>query len=133
MARRLHLNYAETYAILSAYGVKLGHQYSDNFGGDQEDSYSWTYLGYETNLPLDTTLSLHYGQVDYKDNVLVSNSGNTRSRYNEWEAKVSKELLKLSWSLAYVDTDISDSECANFLGFDDVCEATVVASVGKSF
>jgi len=71
--------------------------------------------------------------VDYKDDVLISSSGKTRSRYNEWEAKISKELLNLNWSLAYIDTDISDSECANFLGFDDVCDATIVASIGKSF
>lgn len=32
-----------------------------------------------------------------------------------------------------VDTNISDSECANYLGFDDICDATVVASVSKSF
>ncbi len=124
-------NYAETYAILSAYGVQLGHQYSSDFGGDQ--SYSWTYLGYETSLPMDVGLSLRYGQVDYKDEVLISNSGNTNSRYNEWEAKISKELLGLNWGLAYVDTNISDSECANYLGFDDICDATVVASVSKSF
>lgn len=127
------LNYAETYAIFSAYGVQLGHQYSDNFGANQEDSYSWTYLGYETSLPLETTLSLRYGLVDYKDEVLISSSGNTSSRYHEWEAKVSKELVGLNWGLSYVDTNISDSECASYLGFDDVCEATVVASVGKSF
>jgi len=47
--------------------------------------------------------------------------------------RVSKELVGLNWGLSYVDTDISDSECASYLGFDDVCEATVVASVGKSF
>lgn len=71
--------------------------------------------------------------MDYKDEVLISNSGNTNSRYNEWEAKISKELLGLNWGLAYVDTNISDSECANYLGFDDICDATVVASVSKSF
>ncbi|MCU9105310.1 TorF family putative porin [Pseudomonas aeruginosa] len=103
------LNYSEVYAIFSAYGVKLGHQYSDNFGTGQEDSYSWTYLGYETSLPMDSSLSLRYGQVDYKDDVLVSSSGKARSRYNEWEARISKELLNLKWSLAYIDTDrVSD-------------------------
>ncbi|HEJ2038104.1 TPA: hypothetical protein SLV77_006250 [Pseudomonas aeruginosa] len=58
---------------------------------------------------MDSSLSLRYGQVDYKDDVLVSSSGKARSRYNEWEARISKELLNLKWSLAYIDTDrVSD-------------------------
>ncbi|KRW58833.1 TorF family putative porin [Pseudomonas sp. TTU2014-080ASC] len=124
------LNFAEVYAILNAYGVMFGHQYSDDFA---ENAYSWTYIGYETSLPMDTTLSMRYGMVDYKDDVLVSNSGSAESRYNEWEVKVSKDILGFNWGLAYVDTNTSDSECANYLGFDDVCDATVVASVSKSF
>lgn len=71
--------------------------------------------------------------MDYKDDVLVSSSGKARSRYNEWDARISKELLNVKWSLAYIDTDISDSECTSFLGFDDVCDATIVASIGKVF
>lgn len=127
------LNFSETYAILNAYGFLVGHQYSSNFGADQKDAYTWTYLGYETALPFEALISMRYGQVDYKDDVLVSNSGKTRSRYNEWETKISKEMVGLNWGLAYVDTDMSDSECVNYLGFDDICDATVVASVSKSF
>lgn len=126
-----HLNFAETYAILSAYGTHFGYQYSSDFAGNQ--AYSWTYLGYETSVPSGVVLSLHYGQVDYKDDVLASNSGNTRSRYHEWEAKISKEVFGLNWGLAYVGTDISDAECVSYLGFDDVCEGSLVASIGKSF
>ena len=125
------LNYAESYAILSAYGVQLGHQYASDYAGDQ--AYSWSYLGYETSLPADIGLALRYGLVDYKDEVLVSSSGNTRSTYNEWEVKLTKDLLGATWGIAYVDTDMSKAECDNFLGYDDLCEATAVASVSKSF
>ncbi len=125
------LNYAESYAILSAYGVQLGHQYASDYAGDQ--AYSWSYLGYETSLPADIGLALRYGLVDYKDEVLVSSSGNTRSTYNEWEVKLTKDLLGATWGIAYVDTDMSKAECDNFLGYDDLCDATAVASVSKSF
>lgn len=129
--REAQFNYSETYAILSAYGFKLATQYSDNFAGDQ--SYSWNWVGYETKLPYDVGLSLHYGVVDYKDDVLISSSGDSRQSYDEWIAKVSKDLVGLTWSLSYVDTDISQAECASYLGYDDLCSATLVAGVKKAF
>src|SRR5690606_5603309 len=76
-----------------------------------------------SQLPYDVLLSTRYGQVDYKDPWLVGSSGKSREAYREWEAKVSKEMLRLTWSLAYADTDISRRECMNLNGFDDVCSA----------
>lgn len=129
--RSSQLNYNETYAVLSAYGFKAATQYADNYEGDQ--SYMWNWVGYETKLPYDIDVSLHYGVVDYKDDVLVSNSGKTRQRYDEWVAKVSKDFIGATWSLSYVDTDISKAECSNLMGYDDLCSATLVAGVKKSF
>ncbi|MCY1436994.1 hypothetical protein D9M71_531390 [compost metagenome] len=63
----------------------------------------------------------------------ISASGGARDSYNEWEVKLSKNLLSLDWSLSYIDTDLSEAECANYLGFDDLCSATLVAGVSKSF
>lgn len=129
--REGQLNYGESYAILSAYGFKLATQYADDFGGDQ--SYNWNWVGYETQLPYEVNLSLHYGIVDYKDDVLISSSGNTRQSYDEWVVKASKDFAGLTWSLSYVDTDISQDECASYLGYDDICSATLVAGVKKAF
>lgn len=125
------LNYGETYAILNAYGWKFGTQYSDNFASDQV--YVWNWLSYDTELPGEVGLTLHFGNVDYKDDLLVSESGNTSQRYNEWSVKMSKKIFSLDWSLSYVDTDISKSECNSLLGYDDVCSATLVAGVKKTF
>lgn len=130
-AREGQLNYSETYAILSAYGFKLGTQYADNFAGDQ--AYSWNWVGYETKLPYDINLSLHYGIVDYKDDVLISSNGDSRQSYEEWTAKVSKDFVGLTWSLSYVDSDISQAECASYLGYDDLCSSTLVAGLKKAF
>lgn len=124
-------NFGETYGILSAYGAKLGVQYANDYAGDQ--SYLWSYLGYAYALPGDIGLNLHYGQVDYKDPVLLASNGGSRSHYNEWEVKLDRNLAGLDWSLSYVDTDMSDAECLNYLGYDDVCSATLVLGVSKDF
>ncbi|MCY1274682.1 hypothetical protein D9M68_186770 [compost metagenome] len=125
------LNYSEYFAELKAYGAKVGGYYSDDLYGDQSMLYS--YLGYGASLPAEVGLELRYGRVDYKDPVWISASGGARDSYNEWEVKLSKNLLSLDWSLSYVDTDLSEAECANYLGFDDLCSATLVAGVSKSF
>lgn len=127
-------NSSEVYAMLSAYGFTLAGQYSDDVPAlGSKHSYLYSWLGYKTQLPYDVLLSTRYGQVDYKDPWLVGSSGKSREAYREWEAKVSKEMLRLTWSLAYADTDISRRECMNLNGFDDVCSATAVVGVSKSF
>lgn len=127
-------NSSEVYLMLSAYGFTLAGQYSDDVpsGGDKH-SYLYSWLSYKTKLPYDTLLTTRLGQVDYKNEWLVSNSGKAREAYREWEVKVSKDLFNLSWSLAYADTDLSRAECMNLNGFDDVCSATAVVGVSKSF
>lgn len=129
--RQSDLNYSEYYAQLSAYGLSLGGYYSDDIAGDQSMLYS--YLGYALSLPYELALDLRYGHADYKDPLWVSAAGHTRDSYDEWEVKLSKSLFDLTWSVSYIDTDLSASECFNYMGFDDVCSATVVAAVSKTF
>ncbi len=129
--RQGDFNYGEYHAELSAYGAFLGGNYADDLGGAQ--SYLYSYLGYRTDLPQEIGLELRYGRVDYKDPLFFSNSGNTRSAYHEWEAKLSRTLFELDWSLSYVDTNLSQTECASYLGFDDICSATLVVGVSKTF
>jgi uncharacterized protein (TIGR02001 family) len=120
--------------MLSAYGFTLAAQYSDDVPAlGSKNSYLYSWLGYKTKLPYDVALSARYGQVDYKDPWLVSGSGSSRDAYHEWEVKVAKELVGLNWAVAYVDTDISQNECMNLVGFDDTCSATAIFSVSKSF
>ncbi|MNF77350.1 putative bacterial protein [compost metagenome] len=126
-----NLNYGETYAVLNAYGFKLGTQYSDDFAGSQ--AYMWNWISYDMVLPADVGLGLHFGNVDYKDDLLISRSGETRQNYNEWSVKLSKNVLTLDWSVSYVDTDINESECSSLLGYDDVCSPTLVFGVKKTF
>lgn len=73
--------------------------------------------------------------MDYKDSAWLGTSFELerRDHYGEWEAKLTHSQFDLDWSLSYVDTDLSKSECAYYNGFDDVCSATVVVGVSKTF
>ncbi|BAN47599.1 TorF family putative porin [Metapseudomonas resinovorans] len=133
--RESQFNMSEAYALLNAYGFKLGAYYSNDastlFGEDQDSLYS--YVGYETRLPLEVGLELRYGRMDFKDPMFWSHSGESTDDYREWEAKLTRDFVGVTWGLSYVDTNLSESECASNYGFTDVCTATWVASVSKSF
>ncbi|TPG66204.1 TorF family putative porin [Pseudomonas arsenicoxydans] len=127
-------NQSEVYGILSVYGVKLGAYYSDDAPGvDSKQNSLYTYVGYETQLPYDTGLKLRYGNMDFKDPHLYSSSGRAEDSYREWEVKLTHELAGVMLGLSYIDTDLSKSQCTSNWGYDDLCSATVVASVSKSF
>ena len=127
-------NQSEVYGILSVYGVKLGAYYSDDAPGiDSEQNSLYSYVGYETALPYDVGLKLRYGLMDFKDPYLYSSSGEAEDSYHEWEVKLTHELAGVMLGLSYIDTDLSKSQCTSNWGFDDVCSATVVASISKSF
>ncbi|MGE8153290.1 TorF family putative porin [Pseudomonas vancouverensis] len=128
-------NMSEVYAILDLYGVKLGAYYSNDtpnvFGEDQDTLY--TYVGYNLALPAEVGLELRFGRNDVKDPAFWSSNGDHREAYYEWEAKLTKAFVGVTWGLSYVDTDLSKSECGGWYGYDDLCSATVVASATKTF
>ncbi|MDD0844220.1 TorF family putative porin [Pseudomonas sp. Gutcm_11s] len=128
-------NQSEAYAILNAYGFKAAAYYSRDLGNfigeDQDTLYTW--VGYETQLPLEIGLDLRYGRMDLKDPLFWSNSGQSRDSYREWEVKLTRDFFDVTWGLSYVDTDLSEAECFSNYGFTDACTATVVASVSKTF
>lgn len=128
-------NQTETYAIIKAYGFSFGNYYSDDLksyiGKDQDTLYS--YLSYSREIVDQVGLEVRYGRFDFKDDVFFSNSGKARSDYHEWEAKLTRNAFGVDWGLSYIDTDLSESECASYYGYTDICTATVVVSVGRTF
>ncbi|WP_442107432.1 TorF family putative porin [Pseudomonas sp. NUPR-001] len=128
-------NLSEVYAVLDLYGVQLGALYSNDtpnvFGQDQDTLY--TYLGYSFALPGEVGLALRAGRNDVKDPAYWSASGDDRQAYYEWEVKLTREFVGVTWGLSYIDTDLSKSECLSWYGYDDLCSATVVASASKTF
>ncbi|KNH17212.1 lipoprotein [Pseudomonas syringae] len=128
-------NMSEVYAILDVYGVKLGANYSNdtpNFFGEDQDTL-YTYLSYTIELPAEIGLDLRVGRNDVKDPAFWSANGESRDAYTEWEAKLTRDFVGVTWGLSYIDTDLSKSECASWYGYDDLCNATVVASASKAF
>lgn len=128
-------NLSEVYAILDLYGVKLGANYSNDtpnvFGEDQDTLY--TYLSYQFALPAELGLNVRVGRSDVKDPAYWTTNGDSREAYYEWEARLSRDFVGVTWGLSYIDTDLSNSECAGWYGYDDLCTATVVASASKTF
>lgn len=128
-------NLSEVYAILDVYGVKLGAYYSNDtpnvFGEDQDTLY--TYLSYKIALPAELGLDLRVGRGDVKDPAYWSTNGDNRESYYEWEARLSRDFVGVTWGLSYIDTDLSKNECAGWYGYGDLCTATVVASATKTF
>ena len=128
-------NLSEVYAILDVYGVKLGAYYSNDtpnvFGEDQDTLY--TYLSYKLALPAELGLDLRVGRGDVKDPAYWSTNGDNRESYYEWEARLSRDFVGVTWGVSYIDTDLSKSECAGWYGYGDLCTATVVASATKTF
>ena len=128
-------NLSEVYAILDVHGVKLGAYYSNdtpNFFGEDQDTL-YTYLSYKLALPAELGLDLRVGRGDVKDPAYWSTSGDSRESYYEWEAKLTRDFVGVTWGLSYIDTDLSKSECAGWYGYGDLCTATVVASASKTF
>ena len=127
-------NQSEVYGIIGAYGVKLAAYYSSDAPGlDSQQSSLYSYVSYETQLPFDSGLKLRYGNMDFKDPHLYSASGDGEESYREWEVKLTHNLAGVLLGLSYIDTDLSQTQCLSNWGFKDVCTATVVASVSKSF
>ncbi|MBF7731586.1 TorF family putative porin [Pseudomonas sp. N040] len=129
-------NMNDVQSVLDVYGVLLSGKYSSNLHdpqlNEEEDFSSW-FVGYQTMLPLEIGLRATYETVDYKDDVFWSTDGSSRADYNDWEVKLSKNLWNLDWSVSYIDTDLSDTECESFMGYRDVCGSTVVAGVSTTF
>lgn len=123
-------NGSDFYATLDAYGFFVSGKHSV----DNEQTTTSRSLGYHTELPLEIGLELRYENVDYKDEVFW-NADWTKGEenYNNWEVKLSREMFGATWGLSYIDTDLSDAQCASFSGYDDLCSAGVVASLSKAF
>lgn len=125
------LNQTSIYGVVKYNGFELTYQYTDDRDGDQSSSYAT--VGYTYRVNDSTRLKARYGLIDAKDDVFYSASGETRSRYHEWEAGAEKDLWGVTWKASYVDTDLSRTECYNFQGYENLCSGNVVVSVSKHF
>jgi len=129
------LNFSEYYASVGVIGITFGVNYSDDSSteSDQNDSTTYMYLSYETELPGGVGLSATYGQYDYKDDVFTNDSGSTSSKYDNYLIGANYTAVGVDWGLTYTDTNLSGSECEDFAGKDDFCDGIFSLSASKSF
>lgn len=84
-----------------------------------------TYLegGVSVELPADFTLGGRVGYFDLDEG----------EDYADFQVSLSRTLGE-HWEvdLSYTDTDMSDSECEDFSGYDDLCDGRVVFSITAS-
>ncbi|AYC33652.1 hypothetical protein D3880_15375 [Pseudomonas cavernae] len=146
--RESDFNQSDVQALLDVYGVLLGAKFANNVMGPEiwdeeeenlihpagkDEDLSSFLIGYRTLLPAEVGFEARYEYVDYKDDVFFSNDGSSRPDYRNWEIKLNRDLIGVTWGLSYIDTDLSKTECQSFTGFDDLCGPTVVASASKTF
>lgn len=137
------LNFSETHAHVSAYGVTLGADYSNDtpiYGvatGTVDDGSALHYYGsYSYSLPESAgalegvSIGTTVGVYDFKDAGWV---GGTDDQYTYYNIAVNKTFWDINFGLAYTDSNIDDNNCVVFVGGDDYCGGAVVVSAVKTF
>lgn len=129
------LNLSETYAVLKAYGAKAGVYYTSDGGSNDDQSYMYSYIGYENHdlLPYGIGLDTHIGQYDYKDPSFFNENGKAKNKYTEWEIGFKKNFKYVDAAMSYVDTDLSKTECESFTGDKESCSARLVFGLSTTF
>lgn len=97
--------------------------YSPDFYAESGDSFYYNLSG-DVPLAAGFSLGAHAGYQNIEDNAAFGTPS-----YTDWSLSINKSLAGLDFSLAYVDTELSDREC---FGGSGLCDATAVLSVAKS-
>lgn len=124
------LNFGETHAHVSAFGLTVGADYSSDTPVANSDSALHYYATYAYTLPAEVGLTATVGEYDYKDAGWV---GGTDYKYSYYNIGFNKTFWDINFGIAYTDSNVDDSNCVIFMGGDDYCGGAVVASAVKTF
>lgn len=125
-----HFDTNEAVGIVNYHQFRYGILYDFDVRDTPNAKYQW--IGYTVALPYDVGLYFQYGYDDVNLD-LYSSNGSARQTYHDWKIEASKRLLGLDWSVAYVDSDLSESECASYAGDKEGCSSTLIFGVKKTF
>lgn len=128
----LELDFSEFYGSLSFMGFTLGVAYAPEYVLDF-GSALYGYIDYAAALPFGLTLGLHFGYTDVgerdEDNAQYLGDGN----YTDYSISLSKEVMGVNLGVAWVDTDVDDTDCATDLNSSDtVCDDSFVFTISKT-
>ena len=118
-------DYAEVYGSLAWKDLTVGVNYSDDYYAGT-DEFWYVYGKYSFSLPYDISLDLHlgYNSIEEDGGFLATDEDG----YADWTVSLTKTLMGVDFSLAYVDTTLDEEDV-----FDtDWAEATAVFSISKS-
>lgn len=101
-------------------GVNYSPEYTLESG-----TFWYPYIDLNVPLPKDFGIAAHYGYNSIDDNGRFGTKD-----YSDWKVGLTKSWLGLDWSLDYIDTDLTKSEC---FGGAKTCDATAVVTIAKSF
>ncbi|MDU9027488.1 TorF family putative porin [Pseudomonas mediterranea] len=124
-----------SYKLTEFYGVVEYKNFRYNLVYDynmEAPNAKFQYFGFTFDLPYDTKLYLEYGIHDV-GNVLYSSSGKVSDDYQTKKLSLKKSLLGVDWSVSYIDTSITDTQCTYYVGYADSCQGTVVFGASKTF
>jgi len=94
--------------------------WSPDFFGGIGDAYYFS-GGVDVPLPFKLTASAHMGYSTFDSNAATD--------YTDWSLSLTRNILGFDLSVAYVDTDLKKSECADTSN----CDARAVFTIAKSF
>ena len=121
-------DYLEAYGVLSydfgKFNVAAGLNYSPDYFAETDDAVYY-YGDVGIPLPMDFALSGHVGHQEIDNNI-----GFGTPDYTDWNAALAKTWKFFTFKIAYIDTDLEDSEC---FGGTDFCDATGVFSVTAAY
>ncbi len=124
------LGYGELYGSLTYSGFKASLNYSSDYFAET-GSYWYLYGQYSREVIDNVTVTggVGYNGFDNSEDMgSYFGSDDPGDNYVDWKVSVSTTWQGLSWSLAYVDTNVSKGDC----GSTDNCDATAVFSISKS-
>lgn len=118
-------DYVEVYGSVAWEDLTVGVNYSDDYYAET-DEFWYVYAQYSFSLPYDLSLDLHVGY-----NMLEEDGGflsTDEDAYTDYSIGLTKTLLGLDFTVAYVGTDLDEEDV-----FDtDYGDGVAVLTVAKS-
>jgi uncharacterized protein (TIGR02001 family) len=116
-------DYQEFHITPSWKDLSIGIVYSDDFYAKTGEY--WYYSGdYSLTFAEDFSVGFHAGYNDFKDVFLTDGADS----YTDYSVTLGYTFKGVDFSVAWVGTDLDDSECF----YSDICDDTAVFSISKS-
>ena len=112
-------------------GAKVGVNYSNDYFAET-DKYWYLYGQYSHDIVEGVTASASIGYNSFDSSeamaAFLATTNDPDDHYVDWKVSVSTAWQGLTWTLSYVDTNLSKEDC----GGSEICSGTAVFGISKS-